>query len=80
MKAKVGWITHSKAASVCKALNAKLPLPRTPAQVNEFGAIMRMFGLGFTSNVILDIKDTTNEGVWYDSNGIRALVFVLFFS
>ena len=44
--------------------------------MKEFDAIMRMFGLSYTSNVILDISDATSEGVWRDSDGIRALVFI----
>ena len=40
---------------------------------------MRMFGLGFTSNVILDMSDVINEGIWRDSDGIEALVFLQLF-
>ena len=52
----------SLAASTCRVLDAKLPLPRNAAEVDELENIMKRLGLTFNSVVVLDMTDEDFEG------------------
>ena len=79
--AKLGTSLYSKAEEACKAVNAKLPLPKSDQETSDLMTALKM--LGITTNgigssielknpVILGITDSTKgltKGTWVDNNG-----------
>ena len=56
---------HSEAVESCKSLNAKLPLPRTKAELDEF----RKISPSWTHVDGRNPKKTSNKTEWIDGEG-----------
>lgn len=79
----VGVFNVDQAASVCAQLDAKLPLPRNSAELQDFETIRLSYRTGSLFGfVALDGSDVAQEGVWRDSSGrkgVKKLFFGLLF-
>ena len=60
-----GLKKHPDAVKFCKNLNARLPLPRTKAELDEF----RKISPSFTNLDARNPKKTANKAEWVDAEG-----------
>ena len=58
-----GSYKHTEAVEFCKNLNARLPLPRNKAELDEFRKIIPMFAHVDARNP----KKTSNKAEWVDA-------------
>ena len=56
---------HPDAVEFCKKLNARLPLPRTKAELDEF----RKISPSYTNVDARNPKKTANKAEWVDAEG-----------
>ena len=66
---------YNESSLACEELNAKLPLPKSQLEMNEFSQIMKLFSLSYTSKVVLDLTDYGSEDKWLDNNGQNVTYF-----
>ena len=62
----IGKHTHPKAVVICKAINARLPLPRNKQELDEFRKISGLF----THVDARNPNRTGNKAEWIDAEGI----------
>ena len=70
-----GKMSQSEAVSHCKALNSKLPLPKSNAEVQSFLLVLKRD----SKSVWLDLFDQSapGEDIWKDSEGNKPSYFQL---